>query len=170
MGISYHTSRSYLDVFEKTYILRTLPPFTRNIRKRIIKSPKIYFRDSGLLHSLLNLASFDDLLGHPSFGSSWEGYCVENIICAYPEWEYAFFRTAAGNEMDLVCTRGSDTIAIECKATKAPNLTRGFWRALDDINAQHAWIVAPVEKSYQMAERVHVCSLEQLLLQGLTPN
>jgi len=166
IGVSYHTARSYLDIFENTYLIRTLPPFTRNVKKRIIKSPKVYIRDSGVFHALLNMKSFDDLLGHPSFGLSWEGYCIENILCTYPEWDYSFYRTASGNEVDLVCTDYRQTIAIECKAATAPRPGRGFWQALEDISADRAWIVAPVEDSYPIADKVSVCSLKTILDEG----
>ena len=168
LGISYHTARSYLDIFEKTYLLRVLRPFSSNMKKRLVKSPKVYVRDTGVLHTLLEIDDFDALLRHPTFGSSWEGYCLENIISALPDWKFYFFRTATGNEIDLILERGGRTIAIEFKATKSPKMNRGLRQSIEDIQTDKAWIIAPVEETYSLTRDVTVTSLTGFLNRELS--
>jgi len=108
-------------MLEQTFLLRVLPPFEANLKKRLIRSPKIYLRDSGLLHALLDLPSAEALLGHPVFGASWEGFVLENVFAMLGRgWRAGFYRTASGAELDLVLERGSKRIAVECKATSKP--------------------------------------------------
>jgi len=90
LGVSYHTVRNYIDLLEQTFIIRTLRPYESNLKKRLVKSPKVFIRDTGLLHALMEIDDFNDLLGHPNFGSSWEGFCIENILSELPEWEGGF--------------------------------------------------------------------------------
>ena len=137
-------------------MLRLLQPYAANVRKRLVKSPKIHIRDTGILHTLLAIDNYDDLLAHPVFGASWETLVIENLIALHPDWEPYFYRTAAGAEVDLVLVRGQRRIAIECKASTAPTVSRGFWTALDDLKADEAWIIAPVEANYQIKENVWV--------------
>jgi hypothetical protein len=103
-----------------------------------VKSPKVFIRDSGILHSLLGINKADDLLGHPVYGASWEGFAMENILSQLPGWQSAFFRTSAGAEIDLVLTKGRKKIACEFKASTAPQVTRGFWNVLDDLKISEA--------------------------------
>jgi hypothetical protein len=116
-----------------------------------VKSPRIYLRDTGILHALLDIETWDDLLGHPVFGHSWESMVIEGVLAQMPGWRGAFYRTATGAEIDLVLEKGRRRIAIECKASGAPQPTKGFWNALDDVGAREAWIVAPIEGSYPLA-------------------
>ena len=163
LGISHTTVRSYIDLLSQTFMLRVLQPFNANVKKRLVKSPKVYLRDSGILHFLLKIDSFDELLGHPVLGASWETVVLENIIAARPDWQPFFYRTAAGAEIDLLLLRGSRRVAVECKASMTPKLTRGFWNALDDLNVESAWIIAPVEESYPLKKNVRVSSLSYFL-------
>ncbi len=96
LGVSYHTVRSYIDLLEQTFLMRVLHPLETNLKKRLVKSPKIYIRDTSLLHALLAIETHDDLLGHPVFGASWEGFVIENILSLLPLWSHGFYRTAAG--------------------------------------------------------------------------
>lgn len=164
LGITHHTARSYIDLLSKTFMLRVLPPFEANSKKRLVKSPKIYIRDSGLLHTLLGIREYEDLLAHPVFGGSWEGFVIENILTCLSDWRPSFYRTSAGAEVDLVIERGRHRIAIECKASSSPEVTKGFWYALDDIHPDEAWIVAPVKDAYLLKEGVTVISLEEVVL------
>jgi predicted AAA+ superfamily ATPase len=159
LGVTYHTIRNYLDIMEQTFIVRVLYPFEANVKKRLVKSPKVYIRDSGILHTLLNIHSVDELLAHPIFGSSWEGFVIENIINTFPDWEYSFYRSSNGAEIDLIMNKGQQTIAVECKASTAPNLTKGFWNALDDMEINNAWVISPVKDMYPIEKRVKVSSL-----------
>lgn len=159
IGVSHTTMKKYIDLLSHTFMLRVLPPFVSNQKKRIVKSSKIYLRDTGILHSLLHIESFDDLLGHPSLGPSWETLAIENIIAAAPGWEPFFYRTSNGAEIDLVLVRGQKKLAIEFKASTAPRVTRGFWNAMEDLGIEKAWIIAPVQDSYPIAPNVTVAPL-----------
>lgn len=164
LGITHHTARSYIDLLSKTFMLRILPPFEANAKKRLVKSPKIYIRDSGLMHTLLGLREYDDLLAHPVFGGSWEGLAIENIVACLSDWSPSFYRTSAGAEIDLVLERGRHKIAIECKASSSPEVTKGFWYALNDIRPDEAWIVAPVRETFPLKEGVKVTSLGEIIV------
>lgn len=163
MGLTHPTIRRYIDLLEQTFIVRTLQPFEANIKKRLVKSPKVYIRDSGLLHRLLQIDSFNDLMGNPVFGLSWEGIVIENTISNFQDWNFNFYRTATGEELDLIMVKGNKTIAIECKASTAPNLTKGFWSAMENIKPDKAFIIAPISESYPVNENVTVCGLLEFL-------
>ena len=159
LGVSHHTVRSYVDVLEFTFVLRVLLPYEANLKKRLIRSPKIYVRDSGLLHALLDIESHDDLLGHPVYGASWEGFVIENVLSVLPDWRAFFYRTSSGSEIDLILTRGKRRIAIECKASSSPDLNRGFWNAVNDLEIEEVWVIAPVRDSYPVEKNVKVAPL-----------
>jgi predicted AAA+ superfamily ATPase len=163
MGVTHPTIRRYLDLFEQTFLVRSLKPYIINVKKRLVKSPKVYVRDSGILHQLLQINDFNQLLGNPVFGSSWEGVVIENVIAEMPDWKPYFYRTATGDEIDLVMVKGDRKIAIECKASTAPQLTKGFWTVIDDIKPEHVWVVAPINDSYPIKENVTVCGLSQIV-------
>jgi len=162
LGVSHHTIRSYIDLMEQTFVMRALPPFEANLKKRLIKSPKIYIRDSGLLHALLGLETQDDLFSHPCYGSSWEGFVIENIISQMPQWRASFYRTASGNEIDLIMEKGNQRLAIECKASSSPDVGSGFHSALKDLDIDEAWIVAPVNESYPIGKGITVVPINGL--------
>ncbi len=163
LGVSHTTLKSYIDLLSQTFMLRVLQPFNANVKKRLVKTPKVYLRDTGILHSLLKIDGFNDLLGHPVFGASWETVVLENIIAAMPDWQPYFYRTAAGAEIDLLLVRGNQRIGIECKASKAPRVSRGFWNVLDDLDLQSAWVIAPVDDSYPLRKNVTVSPLDHFL-------
>lgn len=165
IGVSHTTMKKYIDILSNTFMLRVLPPFTPNLSKRLIKSPKIYLRDTGILHAILGIDSFDDLLGHPVLGASWETLVIENVIANMPGWESFFYRTAAGAELDLVLVRGNKRLAIECKSSAAPKISRGFWSSMDDLGIEKAWVIAPVKESYPIADNVWVSSLSDFTRQ-----
>ncbi len=115
MGVSSHTIRKYIDLLEQTFVVRALPPYTKNIKKRLVKAPKVYIRDTGILHSLLNIETMQDLFAHPVYGASYEGFVIENIITQLPRWQASYYRTSNGAEIDLILTKGMKKIAIEIK-------------------------------------------------------
>ena len=158
LGVASHnTVQAYLDVLIDTMMVRKLEPHFVNIGKRLVKSPKVYVRDSGLLHTLLNIADLDTLMGHPSAGASWEGFCVEQICNQLPLGaSVSYYRTAAGTELDVVVETGSKKIAFEVKFSTAPKLTKGFWQGLEDIGADKAYVMAPVHDRWRMADNVEV--------------
>ena len=163
MGLSHTTIKTYIDVLANTFMLRIIEPYYVNVKKRLIKSPKIYFRDTGVLHTLLNIETYNDLFAHPVYGSSWEVTVIENVIAKYKKWNYFYYRTASGNEIDLVLTKANRVIAIEIKSSETPKLTKGFWYALDDIKATEAYVIAPVRMPYPIKNNVMVYSLEDFL-------
>jgi len=149
LGLSHTTIRQYIDLFENIFMIRTLAPFEANLKKRLVKSPKIYVRDSGVLHALLKLDSLAEVLAHPVCGSSWEGFVIEQIISSLnSRWKYGFYRTQTGVEMDLVLERNGEIIGIECKLSSTPTLKKGFWQACKDLNIKKAYIIAPVTEAF----------------------
>ena len=163
LGLTHPTIKRYLDLLEHTFILRTLLPYEGNIKKRLVKSPKVYIRDTGLLHRLLRIDNFDQLLSNPIFGASWEGLVIENICSSFPDYEFSFYRSAVGSELDLIIKTPLKLIAIECKASTAPSFTKGFWKALEDIKPDKVFVVAPVTNSYMYTSVVEICSLNEVI-------
>ena len=163
LGVSQPTVQSYVRVLEHAFMLRVLPPLEANLKKRLVKTPKVYLRDSGLLHALLRLESENDLLGHPVYGSSWEGYVIEQVLGVLPGWEAFFFRTSTGSECDLVLQRGRRRLAIECKVSSAPELTPDFHRAIEDLKPEFTWVAAPVKEPYPIGKGIKVTPLPALL-------
>jgi predicted AAA+ superfamily ATPase len=156
-GVAHTTVGRYLDLMVDALMLRRLEPWHANVGKRLVKSPKVYVRDSGLLHALLGIASLDDLAGHPVAGLSWEGFLVEQLIAHLPPLaEFGFYRTAAGAELDLVVETGGRRIGYEIRLSNAPRPTRGFWTACSDLDLDRAWVIAPVREAYPLADKVEV--------------
>ncbi len=163
LGLNRATVTSLLDIFEKTFLMRKLEPYEANVKKRLVKTPKMYVRDSGLLHTLLEIETFQDLLGNPIIGNSWEGYCIENILTKMERWKSYFYRTSHGAEMDLVLIRGVKKIAIEFKSSLAPTLGKGFWNAVEDIQPDKTFVIIPEGEKYQKRDDVWVISLSEFL-------
>lgn len=159
IGVSHTTVRSYLDILSQTFMIRLLQPYHANIKKRTIRSSKVYVRDSGILHSLLGIENKNDLFGHPVFGNSWEGFALENILAAYPGYEPYFYRTSSGVEIDLVLEKGKKRIAFEFKASKSPVVSKGFYQALKDLSISQAYIVCPADEQYPLRKDVTVAPL-----------
>jgi hypothetical protein len=163
LGVSHTTVRSYIDLLVNTFMLRKIAPFETNLKKRLVKSPKFYLRDTGILHALLDLETYDDLMGHPVFGASWEGLVLENVSMKFQGWNNGFYRTAAGAELDLVLEKRGYRIAIECKASAAPQVTQGFWNCIQDLKIKKAWVIAPVDSAYPLGKNVTVSPLLDFL-------
>ena len=132
----------YLDLFEHTFVIRRLNPYFTNVGKRLTKRPKLYIRDSGLLHQLLGIEDHGTLSGHPSRGASWEGFIIEQIIALLPDWKPYFYRTSNGAELDLLMQNGEQTLAFEIKASVDAKLTKGFYTAREDIQPQETFVVS----------------------------
>jgi predicted AAA+ superfamily ATPase len=163
LAISHVTTRNYLDFFEKSFLVRTLRPYSFNPGKRLTKSPRVFFRDSGILHALLEIENINQLLGHPVYGASWEGYVIENIITWLYDWEPWFYRTATGCEIDLILTKGRKKLAFECKSNTAPNVSKGTFIALEDTGIDELFIVAPVMETFRMNKNVVVGNVLQAI-------
>jgi predicted AAA+ superfamily ATPase len=157
LAISGQTVSRYIDLLCDLMLVRRLPAWHGNVGKRLIRSPKVYVRDSGLVHALLGLSNWDALLGHPVAGSSWEGFVMEQLINAAPQAEVSFYRTSNGAEVDLVLTfRNQQTWVIEIKRSSAPTLSRGFYQAATDLRAVRKLLVAPVAQTYPLKEGIQV--------------
>ena len=156
-GISPITVSRYLDIFCDALIVRKLEPYFVNLGKRLVKSPKVYFRDLGLLHALLNIGQAHDLQGHPMAGYSWEGLVINHLAAQMSQGfggnaSLYFYRTSAGAEMDAVIDTGSERIGFEIKLSDAPRVTKGFWNACSDLQLSRAYVVAPVEHAWPLSD------------------
>ena len=159
LGISASSTGRYLDHLCDALMVRRLEPYFINLGKRLVKSPKVYVRDSGLLHSLLGIREVNDLLGHPSTGASWEGFVIEQIAAHLPEGALmSFYRTAAGAELDVIVEMGRRKLGFEVKFSSSPKVTKGFWQACEDVGVDAAYIVAPVEAGWVVQDKVEVIS------------
>lgn len=164
MDISHNTVRKYLDILEQTFMVRLLMPLEINLKKRLVKSPKIYLRDSGLLHSLLEIDSATELYGHPVFGASWEGWCIEQIITALPLWQPFFYRTSSGEEIDLVLVKGNKRLAFEIKASLTPHLSRGFADTIKALNPERVRVVCPMtDPGYPIQSGARITGISECL-------
>ena len=164
LGVDGKTVAAYLDLMVDLLLVRRLEPWHANVGKRLVKSPRVYVRDSGIVHTLLGLETLDDLLGHPIAGASWEGFVVETIHSVMPDGAQAnFYRTAAGAEIDLVLTLpGGRKWAIEIKRSLSPKVERGFHHACADLQPERKIVVYPGDEAYPLAETIEALPLRQL--------
>jgi predicted AAA+ superfamily ATPase len=165
IGVSAPTVTSYLGLLVDLLLVRRLPPYYRNVGKRLVKSPKTYVRDSGVLHALLGIGDFDSLLGHPVIGASWEGFVIESLLAAAPAGTKAsFYRTAAGAEMDLVLELGAEhgVWAIKIKRNVAAGLGKGNHHALADIAPRRSFFLHGGSDRFPMAARTEAIGLHEL--------
>ncbi|HEY0175746.1 MAG TPA: ATP-binding protein [Pedobacter sp.] len=165
LGVSSTTVMKYLDFLEGGYMVRRLQPWFVNAKKRLVKSPKTYIRDTGILHRLLNIPSLDGLFGHPVAGSSWEGYVIEQIYQCKPNYtELFFYRTQAGAECDIVLVQGITPVAcIEIKLSNAPVVSKGFMSCVDDLEPRYKFIITPQSETYTTSNGITVTSLKNFL-------
>jgi predicted AAA+ superfamily ATPase len=154
MGLSDKTVRSYLDILTGTFMVRQLQPWFENLGKRQVKSPKIYFRDSGLLHSLLGITDETSLLGHPKSGASWEGFAIEQVLQALRPAQAYFWGTYSGPELDLMFFRDGKRYGVEVKFNEAPNVTTSMRAAVKDLSLEHLWIVYPGKDEYPVEKNI----------------
>jgi predicted AAA+ superfamily ATPase len=162
LAVSESTVRRYLDLMTGVFMLRQLPPWFENLGKRQVKSPKVYVRDSGLLHALLGIANQRDLELHPKVGASWEGFAVEEVLKALLPDEAYFWSTHQGAEVDLLLFKHGRRIGVECKRSDAPTLTPSMRIALDDLKLDRLVVVYPGERRYALADSVEVIPLADL--------
>lgn len=167
LGVSETTVRRYLDLLEGVFMVRQLPPWHENLKKRQVKSPKIYFRDSGILHQLLGIRGAQDLLSHPKCGASWEGYVIEELLrCVNPD-EACFWATHAGAEIDLLLFSEGRRIGVEIKRADAPRLTPSMRIALQDLRLERLLVIYPGEQRYELADHVEVLPVSILAGESL---
>jgi len=163
LGVSDPTVRTYIDLLQETFMVVSLPPYMSNLGKRLIRSPKIYIADSGITAALLGLRDFSQIAGHPVSGSLWEQMVLTNLKGVFEEAEFFFYRTAGGAEMDIVMQYYNQVIAIECKSTLSPSLSKGSYLAIEDINPIMTFVVAPVAAGWPLKPKVEVVSLGELI-------
>ncbi|MEA3350693.1 MAG: ATP-binding protein [Chloroflexota bacterium] len=162
MGLSDKTVRSYLDILSGTFMVRQLQPWFENLGKRQVKSPKIYLRDSGVLHSLLDIPNRHALLGHPKVGASWEGYVIEQVLQIVRPSQAYFWGTHSGAEIDLVFSHQGKKYGVEVKFSEAPKITASMRNALSDLGLEHLWVICPGPHAYPVDERISVWPLKEI--------
>jgi predicted AAA+ superfamily ATPase len=162
LGVSESTTRRYLDLLTDAFMMRQLQPLHANLKKRQVKSPKIYVRDSGLLHQLLGIESMKSLYSHPKIGASWEGFIIENVLMRELYDEVFFWATHQGAEIDLILRRGDTLYGVECKRADAPRLTRSIRIALDDLKLKHVFVIYPGTKRFPLGRQVEAVPLQAL--------
>lgn len=162
LGVNESTTRRYLDLLEGVFMIRQLRPWHANLKKRQVKSPKVYFLDSGLLHQLLGIRTMDDLMRHPKCGASWEGYVIEEIIKMSGPDEAYFWGTHGGAELDLLLVKDGHRFGVEVKRMDAPKLTPSMRNALEDLELDRLTVMYPGSRRYRLAEQVEVIPLVEL--------
>ncbi len=165
LEVSHTTARNYLDILQDFFMVMQLQPWSGNTKKRLVKTSKVYIRDSGLLHSLLNISTFDQLLGHPAVGASWEGFVMENILnYINPNWSASYYRSSNGAEIDLVLESGSKEVwGVEIKKSSAPTISSGFHRACEDIRSTKKFVVYSGSDRFPMRGDIEVVGLVEFI-------
>lgn len=165
LGISTPTVKRYVDFLEDAFLLKSLHPFSWNMPKRLVKTPKVYLTDTGILHHLSGVTDFNNLSGNPLVGSSWESFVVNQILALKKNpADLYFYRTHQGTEVDLVFTKGLTVVATaEIKYSNSPQLTKGNFQAFDDLNAPMNYVITPSSDDYLFKERIRICSLKAFI-------
>ena len=166
MGLTDKTVRSYLDILTATFMIRQLQPWHENLRKRQVKAPKIYFRDSGLLHSLLHIPDRHSLTGNPRLGASWEGFALEQVLQVIQPTEAYFWSTYSGAEVDLFFFQGGKRYGVEFKFNEAPKITKSMHIAVKDLSLDYLWVIYPGKEQYPVTDKIMVRPLNSLSLQS----
>jgi predicted AAA+ superfamily ATPase len=162
MGTAENTARRYLDILAGAYMIRVVPPWFENLKKRQVKAPKIYIRDSGLFHSLLHVSTLADLQGHPKIGASWEGFVLEHIVQFFGIRDAYFWATHAGAELDLMVTIAGKRHGFEIKYADAPGRKRSMHIAIEDLGLEHLWVIYPGDQKYSLDSNITVLPLEEM--------
>jgi predicted AAA+ superfamily ATPase len=165
LGLSHTSIKNYLDLLTDFYMVRQLKPWAGNLKKRLVKSPKIYFRDTGILHKLLQISEYDVLLGHPMLGASWEGFMVEQILAVLDDrWSCSYYRTSTQVELDLVLqTPKNETWVVEIKRGTMPKLGRGFFEACQDVGAVRRFVLCNTTEHLVLARDTEQIGLLDLI-------
>ncbi len=162
LGVSPNTAKAYLDALEQTFMIRRLQPWFENVGKRLVKTPKIYIRDSGILHSLQNIHNSKALLTHPKLGASWEGYAMEEVLRKFQPRDAYFYSIHSGSELDLFFFQEGTRIGVEFKRMDAPTATRSMRIAIEDLKLDILYIIYPGSRVYRIDERIQVLPLKKL--------
>ena len=169
MDLTHPTINKYLELLEGSFLIRRLPPYFKNVGKRLTKSPKLYIRDSGLLHYLLRVFSLEQLRGNPAIGASWEGYVIEQIMREAPEFsDFYYYRTQNGAEVDLLMiTPNGKMVCIEIKFSAAPTISKGFYQSVEDLNPDFKYVITPSGERFDRDGGLRICPLNIFLEQEL---
>ncbi len=162
LGVSEPAVRRYLDALEGVFMVRQLKPWHANLKKRQVKSPKVYVRDSGILHQLLGIRTLQDLLSHPKSGASWEGFAIEETVKALRPDEVYFWAVHTGAELDMLILKDGKRIGVECKRMDAPRMTPSMRVAVDDLELSRLLVLYPGDRRYRLADRVEVLPLHHV--------
>ena len=170
IGITAPTVTRYVDYLQGAYLVHRLQPFHVNTRKRLVKAPKIYIRDSGLLHNVSSITNLHALRGHPLAGNSWEGYVVEQVLQMLPAGlQLYYYRTQAGAECDMVIARGVHAIAsIEVKLNNAPSVSKGYYQSIADLKTKKNYVIVPDIETYKINNGILVCNLADFMRNHLS--
>jgi len=165
LGVSTPTVKRYIDFLEEAFLLKSLHPFSWNMKKRLVKSPKLYLTDTGILHHLIGVNDFNSLSGNPIVGSSWESFVINQLLALKKnQIDFYFYRTHHGSEVDLVFTKGLNVVATaEIKYSNSPQLSKGNFLAFEDLNAPMNYVITPFSDDYIFKERVRICSLKAFI-------
>jgi len=163
LGTAENTARRYLDILTGAYMVRVLPPWFENLKKRQVKAPKIYIRDSGMFHSLLRVSTLAELRGHPKIGASWEGFALEHMIHVFRTRDAYFWATHSGAELDLMVTIAGKRHGFEFKYTDAPGRKRAMHVAIEDLGLEHLWVIYPGDQKYTLDSKITAIPLEEIL-------
>ena len=161
LGFSHHTVNGYLDALTGTFVVRRLHPWHENLGKRIVRSPKIYIRDSGILHTLFRISGREELFSHPKLGASWEGFALEQVLSIVGEQDAYFYATHGGAELDLVLLRGGKKWGIEFKFRDAPSMTKSLHTALNDLSPKRICVLYPGDDAYPIHEKIDCVSIDR---------
>ena len=163
LGVSDPTIKNYIDLLRETFMVEVLPPYISNLGKRLVRSPRVYIADSGITAALLGLREFTQIAGHPVSGSLWEQMVLSNLKGEFEDAEFFFYRTSDGAEIDIVMKYYEKVIAIECKSTLSPSLSKGNYNAIEDIRPVATFVVAPVSEGWSLKPEITVVSLDELI-------
>ena len=165
LGISNVTVKNYIDLLAGTYMLEVINPYKSNLSKRVIKSPKVYISDTGLINAFLGIQTFNQLSGHPAIGTLWETLVLINLRAHFPFHRFYFYRTSNGAEIDFIIEYGNRLLAIECKSSLSPKINKGSLFCMEDLKIEKMLIIAPVKESWRMKENIWVMALSDALEQ-----
>jgi uncharacterized protein len=163
LNVSYPTLKNYLDLLQQTFMLEFVPPWFSNLKKRIIKSPELYLNDTGLICSFADIRSFNQLSGHVLLGSVWESLVLQHLKALYPKLNIYFYRTTQGAEVDFVLEHGGKTLALECKASLSPKLSKGNYISQADVKSEKLLVVIPSDEAFEKSKTVYIASLNHAM-------
>ena len=169
MDVSVTAVNHYRGLLAGAFMARVLPPWFENLGKRLVKSPKVYLRDSGVLHFLLGVQAMRDLTAHPRYGASWEGFALEQTLLAHGERDAYFYATHRGAELDLLLLRRGRRWGFEFKCTDAPRTTKSMHVVVDDLGLEHRWVVYPGDREYPLADAITALPLKMIRACVLDP-